>query len=143
MAGNALAAIFYISRSLTSESEVLRIVAASRQNNRQREITGALLWTGNFFVQVLEGELARIVAALRMISRDERHTDIRVLSQGRIDVRQFADWDMALVEDPAADGLIEPLVAGGNGAQNFLGLRQRLQELVARQGRTAGGQESA
>ncbi len=58
---------------------VKEIVAAARRQNPVHGITGALLFDGERFCQLIEGEEAPVRALLQNISVDARHTDVRVL----------------------------------------------------------------
>lgn len=93
--------LVYCSRNLLSESraeqnaEVQKILESSRRNNVRDGVTGALLFNGEWFAQVLEGPLARVEMTFERIQCDPRHADVTVLESGPTDARIFADWSMA------------------------------------------------
>ena len=58
---------------------VKEIVTVSRQRNPARGITGALLFDGEHFGQLLEGPEQMVRSLVDRIGRDARHTDMRVL----------------------------------------------------------------
>lgn len=62
---------------------VKEIVAAARRHNPVHGITGALLFDGERFGQLIEGEEVPVRALLQNISVDPRHTDVRVLFAGQ------------------------------------------------------------
>lgn len=72
-----------------------RILQASRRNNHEIGVTGLLLFTGDFFTQVLEGKPQRIEALYKRISKDPRHLEIKLVSDTGISTRHFGNWDMA------------------------------------------------
>lgn len=65
------------------------------RRNQAKGITGLLLFGGNRFIQIIEGE-QRAVEDLydRKIARDPRHTDCMVLAREACASRLFPDWRM-------------------------------------------------
>ena len=76
-------------------TEIQRILAASRENNRRDGVTGGLLFSDGCFAQVLEGPLGSIESAFERIQCDGRHQEVTVLQSGAITARDFPDWSMA------------------------------------------------
>jgi hypothetical protein len=91
--------ISYISTCRISPTEapsvVDDIVAGSIKRNSARHITGALMFTGEHFAQILEGKAADVDAVMASILADPRHDDIIVMTQERIVERSFGDWTLA------------------------------------------------
>lgn len=56
-----------------------QILRQSRERNRQRQVTGALLFDGERFCQLLEGEPAAVQALISDIECDPRHVRLTVL----------------------------------------------------------------
>src|SRR4051812_36074060 len=92
--------LIYASRSTRplSEADVASILAAARQNNGKRGITGMLLYDAGSFLQVLEGEQTAVNDTFAKISDDPRHDGVVVLSRGDVPARGFGDWKMGLLE---------------------------------------------
>jgi hypothetical protein len=88
--------------------ELSDLFVRARSNNQRRNITGALLVTGRWFVQVLEGEEEQVRSLYARIGTDPRHDEIELLSETRADNRIFARWSMARV---AVDDSYLPLIA--------------------------------
>jgi hypothetical protein len=88
--------------------ELADLFARSRSNNQRRNITGALLVSGQWFVQVLEGEEEQVRFLFARIRTDARHDGVELLSEGRADERIFGRWSMARV---AVDDSQLPLIA--------------------------------
>lgn len=103
--------LFYISRSLATPEQTEQILAHARDSNRRRGVTGALLFTGGHFAQVLEGSAEALAATIAAIEADSRHEAVTRLIEGDITQRRFADWTMALIEAAGADDLIQQLLA--------------------------------
>ncbi|WP_181008355.1 BLUF domain-containing protein [Sphingomonas montanisoli] len=95
----SLISLLYISTSTLSADEasheVARIVAVSRDFNATADITGALLFTGPHFAQILEGDEAPVAALLEKLHHDPRHRDLRVVQRGPAMMRRCAGWNMA------------------------------------------------
>ncbi len=96
--------------------EMIAILEPSQHRNRGEGITGLLAFSGQAFLQLLEGDEAKVSAAFDRIARDPRHRDVRVLGRLPVAARAFADWDMgfagfgsynrALVERYCEDGTL-------------------------------------
>jgi hypothetical protein len=73
------------------------IQAQSRENNPQQGITGLLCFSDDIFIQVLEGGRDEVCELFNAIVRDDRHTNVRILSYEEIDARRFGGWIMGQV----------------------------------------------
>lgn len=93
-----LRSLLYASNSMlnpaTADQDVRKIVAAAATRNRANGITGALLFTGDHFTQILEGSPDRIEAIFRIICAHPAHTNIVVLEDVEIAARRFNDWNI-------------------------------------------------
>jgi Sensors of blue-light using FAD len=58
---------------------VKQIVDVARERNPASGISGALLFDGEHFCQLLEGPEDPVRALMARIERDERHVDVRIL----------------------------------------------------------------
>lgn len=65
------------------------ILAVSRRNNGRDGITGYLVSDGAWFLQILEGDHEKVMAALVRIRFDARHSDVAVISTREIRTRSF------------------------------------------------------
>ncbi len=90
------------------DEELADLFAASRSNNSKRDITGALLLSGHWFVQVLEGAEDDVRSLFSRIEKDSRHDAVELLSAEPAEGRVFARWSMAKV---AVDDNDIPLIA--------------------------------
>ena len=94
-----LVRLLYASRAaeaLTPEA-VDNILAASRKGNPALGITGLLCYSGDIFMQVLEGGRDAVSQLYNTISHDPRHRDVVLLSYEEITERRFAGWTMGQV----------------------------------------------
>lgn len=93
----------YISKNVMGgDKQVLKlqidsILASSSKNNFKLGITGALLYSGGYFCQVIEGEEDNIEDVFEKIQLDSRHAKVVVLNFERVNERSFSEWSMAFV----------------------------------------------
>ena len=86
------------------KTELGEIFTTARRKNKSRGITGALVISGDSFVQALEGEEAAVRDLYATISQDARHQDVSVLEEHGVGARTFGRWAMAKVgEDGGSD----------------------------------------
>lgn len=74
-----------------------RIMSASHRNNARHNISGALVISERYFLQVLEGARATVAERFACIMKDPRHSAIQIISARDTDSRLFADWTMRQV----------------------------------------------
>jgi hypothetical protein len=79
-------------------AELGRLFTLARSNNKKAGITGALLLSGPWFVQTLEGDEDLVRSLFARIEKDPRHDGVSVLDTGRVD-RSFPRWSMARVSE--------------------------------------------
>ncbi|WP_298283146.1 BLUF domain-containing protein [Novosphingobium sp.] len=79
----------------TANADTLVICALSEQYNALHGITGVLTLHRGRFAQVLEGPETALRALMARIKADPRHHTIKVISDGPIVKRRYADWSMA------------------------------------------------
>lgn len=83
--------------------EIERILLSSRRNNVVHGITGALLFNGQAFAQVLEGPRAAVETIYATICEDSRNSHMVLLETAETTTRNFARWSMAY-SGPDEDG---------------------------------------
>ncbi|TGE20756.1 BLUF domain-containing protein [Hymenobacter aquaticus] len=115
------------------EEGLLALLVQSRTYNRQHAITGVLLYSENRFVQVLEGDEATVLALFERIRRDNRHTEVTLLTQESLTQRMFPDWSMGFSQSSHAE-----LAAPGSGwlagfAEHPATRQQFIMQLVSEQ----------
>ena len=115
-----LARLIYRSMSRgPSAGDVESILRASRRNNREVGVTGALCHFQRNYMQYLEGDEAAIECVMANIAEDPRHANLTVLEYRFIAARAFPRWSMALlVWDEQVREVLGPLADMGlNGIQ--------------------------
>lgn len=90
--------LIYCSRACEpDEATVRQILGACERNNPKDHISGMLLFTSDFFVQLLEGSRSAISRRFLKIAADSRHRDVEILSSGASEFRIFDRWSMHYV----------------------------------------------
>lgn len=89
--------LVYVSAAskLMDDVELEDVLKTSRLNNKERGITGMLLYSEGTFMQVLEGEQDEVLSLYNKIEMDDRHKGIIKLASGKLDERIFGSWSMA------------------------------------------------
>ena len=93
----SLTALVYVSFAKNknmAEDELKAILTKARDKNKQKDITGMLLYRNGFFVQALEGDRESVTETFDIIKDDPRHRNILVLYKNKISERSFEDWSM-------------------------------------------------
>lgn len=70
------------------------ILESAERNNRERAITGLLLYNGRNFLQLLEGGASDLFWIMRKIGSDPRHHGVTRLADRAVDARACPDWAM-------------------------------------------------
>ena len=101
--------VIYVSVAdpLIRDEDIAAILLAARRNNRRDDLTGALIYNGHNFMQLLEGPAKKIEACLDAIRRDPRHSGMTEVRRRSVETRDFADWSM--LYNPDFDGHAEDL----------------------------------
>ena len=91
-----LTRLMYISLALLPAADVQQALAAitdtSTARNASLSVTGALLYTGTHFSQVLEGMDTAVDTLMASIRADQRHRDICVIEHLPVPHRLFDGW---------------------------------------------------
>lgn len=86
--------IVYISSAVygLSERQILSFIRQSKYNNGRLGISGLLLYNGGRFMQLIEGERAKVEKLYEKICLDNRHTGITLLLKETITQKNFENW---------------------------------------------------
>lgn len=77
------------------KEQVKSILSTAQTNNPALGVTGALLYSGGYFCQVIEGESETLEELFETIQMDSRHNQVTVLHFEPIEKRNFSEWAMA------------------------------------------------
>lgn len=91
--------LLYVSRGLLRDIDakgaIAHILMLSHRNNVRLGISGALLYSGKHFTQILEGEKPAVETLLDRIAQDRLHCDLDVIAARYAVGRMFDQWSMA------------------------------------------------
>ena len=109
-----------------SNSDLEKMLSRAQIKNKSKDITGLLVFDGQHFLQILEGEREVVEATFEHIQKDERHCEFERFwsqSSGSIKNRAFAEWSMASVhlQEGSLEGDVKSLME--SSAQSSLGKR--------------------
>lgn len=106
------------------------ILEASRRNNQRDGITGLLTYSGEVFVQFLEGPPEAIRRLMGRLEGDPRHRDIMILMEGTDHERIFTGWDMELVTRQEAYKVLQDALSEADSYDKVIGLSSLLSMLA-------------
>jgi hypothetical protein len=92
--------VVYCSRASAEvdDAAVARIIETSQRHNRERSITGLLVFGSGIFFQWLEGPRAQVEQLMALLKTDARHREVVSLSESEeVRERLFSGWDMERV----------------------------------------------
>lgn len=70
------------------------ILSVSQRNNSRDGITGFLIFDKTWFIQILEGERAKVLETYNRIARDTRHSAATIMNERDTPTRLFPNWTM-------------------------------------------------
>ncbi|WP_168454499.1 BLUF domain-containing protein [Sphingopyxis microcysteis] len=88
--------VIYVSVAdpLIGEQDIAALLVQARRNNQRDALTGALIFNGHNFLQLLEGPGDKVDACLAVIRNDPRHSGMVEVRRREIAERAFAEWTM-------------------------------------------------
>lgn len=97
---NSLVELCYTSKSRQplSDGQLIALCKQAERNNRKRSITSVLVYDENTetFMQVLEGARENVRQLMNSLLRDERHEQICIRFEGKIETRLFKEYPLLL-----------------------------------------------
>ncbi len=142
MSRPGLLRVVYFSRNRISRplgemhGDIDQILRTAQRNNAAFGVTGALVFNGAVFGQILEGPRQGVEEIFERIQCDGRHSDITVLDLCPIDARSFEGWAMGYVghDCPGSQAFaaLGPAVQPRPAGQEADLMLRKLQELALR-----------
>lgn len=88
--------VIYVSVAdpLIRDEDIADILISARRNNARDDLTGALIYNGANFMQLLEGEPKAVDACLDVIRADPRHSGMTEIRRRTLEMRDFGEWFM-------------------------------------------------
>jgi hypothetical protein len=81
------------------------LLASAQFFNREHQVTGVLLYSGNHFMQCLEGSPEDVGKAYERVKGSSQHKDIVEYMDGEVAKRSFGSWDMGLAQPAESEFL--------------------------------------
>lgn len=88
-----------VSSTATADSQVSQILLTARATNQRDGLAGMLYYRDGCFIQCIEGERRRVHKLYRMLLKDRRHRDLKLLVSEPVDRLAFPEWPMKFVPD--------------------------------------------
>ena len=89
-----------------SEEDLLDILQYSRQNNKKKQISGAMIYSKGYFLQMLEGRRNTVNELFNQhIANDQRHQMVNCFFQSYVEEREFPNWYMGFFKNEDNEGL--------------------------------------
>ena len=109
--------LVYRSRAadIPPEAALDRIFRVSGPKNSGLGLTGALGFSGQSYIQLLEGPPANLDDLVRTLVADPRHTDLTILLRGSSERRLLPRWSMARVDLARLTPEVETLLQSDDG----------------------------
>ena len=92
--------LIYVSKAVDLQSPALTdsILRKAHTWNTHNDVSGVLCVGQGVFLQVLEGERAKVTGLYARISADPRHKDLELIHCQSITQRRYGAWSMARVD---------------------------------------------
>lgn len=95
--------LVYRSRSTSDIGSLalFNLLTEARKKNELLDITGHLIFDGEFFTQWIEGPSSSLESLWNSLLKDDRHDQIMLISRTPIEQRRFSEWSMAFSSYPS------------------------------------------
>jgi len=106
-----MSSLVYVSRAADGyykdRDSLAKLTSISSAKNQVEQLTGLLLFSNGFFIQLIEGPHDALTQTFGRIQRDNSHKDIEMLSFAAGDKRVFPNWSMNIIEIKESIGQAE------------------------------------
>ncbi|QJD58807.1 BLUF domain-containing protein [Pseudomonas sp. gcc21] len=85
--------------AIALDRHVAEILRASRAANLRDGLVGMLYYRDGCFIQCIEGERRKVHKLYRILLKDRRHRDLKLLVSEPVDRLAFPEWPMKFVPD--------------------------------------------
>lgn len=115
-----------------NEEDLLFLLEQSRNRNKEKNVTGMLLYVGGNFFQVLEGDKKDVEEIYESIVKDDRNKGNIIILKESINERTFPGWSMGFKHLTAQNiGTVE-------GYSEFLGRNMEPEEFARKPNKVLG-----
>lgn len=94
--------LIYVSTAsyVMSGAAVTALARQAAKHNAEHDVTGVLAYNTHNFMQLLEGEADNVLAIVRRIEADERHSGITYVRHQESSKRECPNWSMRSIALP-------------------------------------------
>lgn len=89
--------VYFSARGDLGPGGIVGLVHHARLKNGERNVTGAILFNRDYFLQCIEGERKDVTELFGEIHADLRHSHVELMSVRDVAARDFPDWTMGLL----------------------------------------------
>ncbi len=96
-----MSSLLYISRSadiFQDAKQRAQLATSAAAYNKQHGVTGILIYTNGFFMQLLEGSQSVLADIFTQIQEDKRYNQVELLGLDDDAQHLFPNWSMNLIE---------------------------------------------
>ena len=92
--------LFYVSNSSAEcrKSDLDNIIHVAQEKNKERDLTGVLMFRANTFLQILEGKKEDVLSLYQKLHLDTRHKNLLCIFERETNQRLFTNWSMSYCE---------------------------------------------
>ena len=118
-----------------TDDQIVELLKKAREKNKRLNITGLLLYKDGNFMQALEGPEEAVRDLFSTIRQDDRHKGVIVLTSGKVEAREFKEWEMGFAnvarisKEKNLEGVSEFLQEGFS-SESFQNDRSRVQTFL-------------
>lgn len=95
-------------------ADIQSLLSAAERRNPEHGISGMLCWSGEFFLQCIEGDRASVTQCFARILTDKRHHSIELILSAPTSVRWFSQWGMGFSRMLSSHRIDLPASAGAS-----------------------------
>ena len=95
-------------------SDIQALLLAAERRNPALGLSGMLCWSGEFFLQCIEGERAAVTACFARILTDNRHHSVELILSAPTAVRWFSRWGMGFSRMLSSNRVDSPAWTGNS-----------------------------
>lgn len=94
--------------------DIQSLLKVAERRNPQQGISGMLCWSGEFFLQCIEGERGPVTECFARILGDARHHSVELIVSAPTSVRWFSQWGMGFSRMLSSHHVDVPAWTGGS-----------------------------
>lgn len=98
---NFFKSLIYVSKAKKNVDyeEIMKILTHSWKYNHNSYISGMLLYDNGYFIQIIQGPIATIDRLYARISKDPRHSNIKLVGEELLSTRNCTGWGIGFYEN--------------------------------------------